>query len=389
MESRSPGVNVIEKKNTASDSTIESAVPLFIGFTQKKVSSVFSPIIKSLADYEVHYGGQHSGLGMLYKAIKHFFDNGGMHAYIFSLGCYDELDIMTSEEITAAIDTQQLSHLVQAEQSITLLAFPDCTLIPDGNITQWHKVWDRMLNLSQVRRALFAVLDSPRSPVNAVTCVHNYESDYSENAAVWWPHLITSYSDGASRTIIPPSGAVVAAIQKNDHERGVWSAPANIPLSKVIKPEYSWLDAHKLFSDRGSSLNVIRSFPGKGTRIWGSRTLTTDLGSQFQYIQTRRFINWVELNTSKICRMFLFEPNNEITWFKIKGIITNWLRKVWYQGGLYGIQEDEAFNILIGIDESMSERDVLEGKIIVKIRLSVLYPAEFIEVTLNLNVGNM
>lgn len=386
MESRSPGVNVIESNVITPDNSVESAVPLFIGFTEK-VTSESLPVIKTLAEYERHYGGNDLGKGALYHAIKHFFDNGGMHCFIFSLGSYVELAGMNLDGISGSIKSQQLKNIIGAEQSITLLAFPDCVLIPDSNVEQWHKVWNGMLSLSQLRSGVFAVLDTPRAPRDAVTCLNSYHSPYLENAGMWWPHLITSYSVEGSQTIIPPSGAVVAAIQKNDYERGVWSAPANISLSKVIKPEYSWLDAHKLFDEKGASLNVIRSFPGKGTRLWGSRTLTNDIESQFRYIQTRRFISWVEQNIMKCCRVFLFEPNNEITWFKLKGTITNWLRKVWYLGGLYGQQEDIAFNVLIGINESMSEMDVYEGKLIVKIKLSVLYPAEFIELTLSLNMN--
>lgn len=85
---------------------------------------------------------------------------------------------------------------------------------------------------------------------------------------------------------------------------------------------------------------------------------------------------------AQLIRLYTFEPNNELTWMKCKGQSYNWLRQLWLQGGLYGAQEDEAFNVLLGLNETMTEDDVRAGKMIVKIELAILFPAEFIEVSL-------
>ncbi|KWI32627.1 hypothetical protein WM04_13515 [Burkholderia ubonensis] len=88
------------------------------------------------------------------------------------------------------------------------------------------------------------------------------------------------------------------------------------------------------------------------------------------------------MNISQLGRMFVFEPNSEITWYKLKGITTNWLRKLWQQGGLYGMQEQDAFQVQLGLGETMTQDDIREGKMIMNIRLAAVSPAEFIELSL-------
>ncbi len=135
------------------------------------------------------------------------------------------------------------------------------------------------------------------------------------------------------------------------------------------------------FNQNGTSLNLVRSFPGKGIKIWGCRTLDNPR-VPWRYIQIRRLVSYIEAHMTQLGRAFVFEPNNAITWMKFKGQAYNWLRQLWLKGGLRGTQEDQAFEVLLGIDESMSEADLRAGKMIMKIKLALLIPAEFIELSL-------
>lgn len=193
---------------------------------------------------------------------------------------------------------------------------------------------------------------------------------------------MTPYLKADNPVTVPASGAVLAAIQQTDNSRGVWSAPANVSLAHVTRPVYSWLDAEGLFNPYGCSLNLIRSFPGRGTRIWGCRTLTSDNNSSFRYVQARRLMSWCETNISNLGRMFVFEPNTELTWYKLKGFTMMWLRELWLKGALYGEQESQAYQVLLGLEETMTQEDILAGKMIMNIRLALLAPAEFIEMNL-------
>ncbi|WP_455884036.1 phage tail sheath family protein [Serratia proteamaculans] len=361
---------------------MESAVPLFIGYTAILPASL--PVfVASFAEFETQFGGPHTGNAVLYYSMKHFFDNGGLGGYVFSLGTYDDLDLVATPKASPkALETAKLARAIAAEQSITLLAFPDSVLVADEETSEWQQIWQIMLSLCQLRTGLFAVLDSPNDPENARLCLNSYNGMNSEWGGVWWPRLVTPYLKDNIPVVVPPSGAVLAAIQQTDSASGVWSAPANITLSLVTRPSHSWLDASALFDPNGASLNLIRSFPGRGTRIWGCRTLTSDKYSSYRHVQTRRLISWCESNIGNLGRMFVFEPNTELTWYKLKGFTTNWLRRLWQQGGLYGEQEQEAFQILLGLEETMTQEDIRAGKMIMNIRLAVLSPAEFIELSL-------
>lgn len=378
MGIQQPGVSVTAESFAVQKPGTESAVPLFIGFTERRPDTL--PVyIANFAEFEAHFGGPHMGNAVLYYTVRHFFDNGGMGGFVYSLATYDAFDI---KSVPHALGEPPLSQAIAAEESITLLAFPDCTMVADEDGERWGQIWRIMLSLCQLRPGLFAVLDAPDTPQAAHQCLAQYNGMHSEWGGVWWPRLETPYLKEDNPVTVPPSGAVLAAIQQTDGLRGVWSAPANIALSHVTRPVYSWLEAEGLFNPDGSSLNLIRSFPGRGTRIWGCRTLTADSGSSYRYIQTRRLMSWCETNISNLGHMFVFETNTELTWYKLKGFTIMWLRELWLQGGLYGEQEEQAYQVLLGLDETMTQEDILTGKMIMNIRLALLAPAEFIELSL-------
>ncbi|KVP85352.1 hypothetical protein WJ95_18140 [Burkholderia ubonensis] len=381
MGGQQPGVSVTESTFIVQNSTIESAVPLFIGYTEMQ-SAISPAYVTTFSEYETLFGAPHAGNGVLYYSIKHFFDNGGRGGFVFSLGTYDVLNDSAPDYILEMLADPALAQAIAAEQSITLLAFPDSALLEGGDTARWNQVWQLMLLLCRLRTGLFAVLDTPDTPDDASQCLSNYNGMNSESGGAWWPRLVTPYLKGEEPVVVPPSGAVLASIQQTDAIRGIWSAPANIRLSQVIRPSYSWMDASELFHPDAASLNLIRSFPGRGTCLWGCRTLVGSRSATFRYVQTRRLISWCEMNISQLGRMFVFEPNSEITWYKLKGITTNWLRKLWQQGGLYGMHEQDAFQIQLGLDETMTQDDIRAGKMIMSIRLAAVSPAEFIDLRL-------
>lgn len=382
MGIQQPGVSVSPNTFAVQQQITESAVPLFIGFTETQPATL-PAYVSTFADYENLFGGPDPDAGgsVLYYAVRHFFDNGGQGGFIYSQGTYAAFQPQPKTFILLS-DIFALTNAIAAEQSITLLAYPDSVLIPDDDAGQWQTYWQEMLKLCQVRSGLFAVLDAPDSPVHAKDTLASFNTPYGEWGGIWWPRLVTPYLEDNNPVTVPPSGAVLAAMQQTDGTRGVWSAPANIVLAQVTRPVYSWLEAEELFNPDGRSLNLIRSFPGRGTRIWGCRTLTSDDQSSFRYVQTRRVMSWCETNISNLARMFVFEPNAELTWYKLKGFTIMWLRELWQQGGLYGEQEPQAYQILLGLDETMTQEDILAGKMIMNIRLALLAPAEFIELNL-------
>ncbi|MEI6750917.1 MAG: phage tail sheath C-terminal domain-containing protein, partial [Bacteroidota bacterium] len=186
---------------------------------------------------------------------------------------------------------------------------------------------------------------------------------------------------GNSLTTMPPSGAVVGVYAATDRTRGVWKAPANISLANVVAPSviFTKSDLEKLNVDdvAGKSINAIRAFPGKGTLIYGARTLAGN-DNEWRYISVRRFFNMVEESTKNATEAFVFEPNDANTWVKVQAMIENFLVTLWRQGALQGIKPEHAFYVAVGLGKTMTALDILEGRMIVEIGLAAVRPAEFI-----------
>lgn len=180
---------------------------------------------------------------------------------------------------------------------------------------------------------------------------------------------------------IPPGGAVAGVYARVDNARGVWKAPANESLNSVSGPavqitaeEQSNLNVDAV---AGKSINAIRSFTGKGTLVWGARTLAGN-DNEWRYISVRRFFNMVEESCKKSTEPFVFEPNDANTWVKVQGMIENFLTVLWRQGALQGAKPEHAFYVAVGLGKTMTAQDILEGRMIVEIGMAVVRPAEFI-----------
>jgi phage tail sheath protein FI len=198
-----------------------------------------------------------------------------------------------------------------------------------------------------------------------------------ENASY---NIIKSEIAGLPITL-PPSSALAGVYARVDSDRGVWKAPANVGLNYVIKPSLkitnSDQDNLNIDTTAGKSINAIRSFTGKGTLVWGSRTLAGN-DSEWRYIPVRRFFNMAEESIKKATEQFVFEPNDANTWIRVRAMIENFLILQWRAGALAGAKPEQAFYVRIGLGQTMSAMDILDGKMIIEIGMAVVRPAEFI-----------
>ncbi|MFB9109420.1 phage tail sheath C-terminal domain-containing protein [Flavobacterium gyeonganense] len=180
---------------------------------------------------------------------------------------------------------------------------------------------------------------------------------------------------------LPPSSAVAGIYARVDSNSGVWKAPANVGINYVVKPalKITNVDQDNLNVDTvgGKSINAIRSFTGKGTLIWGSRTLAGN-DNEWRYVPVRRFFNMAEESIKKATEQFVFEPNDANTWIRVRAMIENFLILQWRAGALAGAKPEQAFYVRVGLGQTMSALDILEGRMIVEIGMAVVRPAEFI-----------
>ncbi len=197
-----------------------------------------------------------------------------------------------------------------------------------------------------------------------------------------WP-VYKSIIDAINNTLtkVPPSGAMAGVYSRVDSERGVWKSPANVSvtLSKgtLVNINDKTQESLNVDVDAGKSVNAIRVFSGKGVMVWGARTLAGN-DNEWRYISVRRFFNMVEESIKKATSWVVFEPNDANTWVKVKSMIENYLTLLWRQGALAGAKPEEAFRVYVGLNQTMTFVDILEGRMIIRIEMAAVRPAEFI-----------
>lgn len=278
-----------------------------------------------------------------YNSIRLWFMNGGGKCYIAN-----------EDHIYEAVSHYEDISLIVANGSTANILVQFNTLIDNGY-------------------PIFGLFDGLETEININDATDNVMKDLPATgyAAVFYPWVIVDWTKSA----VPPSTAAAIAIAKSDHSRGVWKAPANIVIDGIT-PKFPVTDTLQGQFNQGKALNMIRSFPDIGTVVWGARTLEDS--DNWRYIPVRRLFSMVERDIQKALNKMLFEPNCQPTWQRVKASIDNYLFRLWQQGALAGNKEEEAWFVQIGKDITMTEDDISQGKMIVKIGLAASRPAEFI-----------
>jgi phage tail sheath protein FI len=181
--------------------------------------------------------------------------------------------------------------------------------------------------------------------------------------------------------ILPPSAALAGIYALVDTARGVWKAPANVSVSMVNTPtiNISSEEQESLNVDvmAGKSVNVIRPFIGIGTLVWGARTL--DGNSQdWRYINVRRTLIMIEQSLKLASRTYVFEPNDSGTWSTIRTMVNSFLFGLWKVGALAGSAPEQAYDVQVGLGETMTPNDILDGIMRISVRVAIVRTAEFI-----------
>jgi phage tail sheath protein FI len=182
---------------------------------------------------------------------------------------------------------------------------------------------------------------------------------------------------------IPPSPAMAGLYCMVDNSVNVAKSPANLSLGSVISPSVNINNENQEDLNlplNGKAVNAIRSFTGKGTLVWGARTL--DGNSQdWRYVSVRRTMTFLEQSIKSSAEAFIFSPNNSTTWSTLRATVSNFLNNQWVGGLLVGSSTDEAFQIEIGLGSTMNANDILDGILKMTVKVAVVRPAEFIVLT--------
>jgi hypothetical protein len=238
-------------------------------------------------------------------------------------------------------------------------------------------VQQSLIDYCELIRYCFAILDAPPGlmpqEVKEWRMLVNYDST---RAAVYYPWIeIADMTGGNGRTrMVPPSGHMAGVYARVDNTRGVHKAPANEIVRTCLGLEVQVTKGeHDLLNPIG--VNVIRSFPGRGIRIWGARTLSSD--ASWRYIPVRRLFNMIEESIERGTQWVVFEPNDPFLWGRVRRDVGAFLKTVWRSGALFGATPEQAFYVKCDDETNPPElRDL--GQMVVEIGIAPVKPAEFV-----------
>jgi len=364
----------------------------------------------------------------MYFALKHYFDNGGGDCYIVSVGNYGEV---SDSELINGIEA------LEEVDEVTLIVIPEAF-----QHDNFDNIYAAAINQCEKLKDRFTLVDVPQSDEastnrqNLNSDITNFQDnsnigDHGRYAASYYPYLETTIdiavegneasiaiahdrklADGSDSEdtsnklpgnlgdiaedllakqianavrdipiILPPSPAMAGIYARVDESRGVWKAPANVSIGSVTKPMVRITNEIQenmnIHPGAGKSINAIRTLSGRGTVVWGARTLDGN-DNEWKYISVRRFFNFVEESIKKATYQFVFEPNGANTWNTIRAMIENFLTVQWNAGALQGATPEDAFFVRVGLGQTMTSQDILNGRLIVEIGMAVVRPAEFI-----------
>jgi len=198
--------------------------------------------------------------------------------------------------------------------------------------------------------------------------------------------------------ILRASVAMAGVYARVDRERGVWKAPANVELSGVaglvavgVKSSKEVVNSIRIddaYNDKivKARVNAVRAFTGRGHMVWGARTMTEATDLNWLYVPVRRLFSTVERDVQDALRAVVFEPNSQPTWVGVRLAISQYLNRLWKQGALAGATPAESFFVHVGLNETMTADDVNQGRLIVRVGLAAVRPAEFIVLQLTQDI---
>nr|WSX53956.1 phage tail sheath family protein [Streptomyces sp. NBC_00974] len=221
-----------------------------------------------------------------------------------------------------------------------------------------------------------AVLDTPPGlSAQQVRTWRNDEAGYdSRYATLYYPWVRVFDPASGRNTTVPPSGHIAGVWARSDAERGVHKAPANEVIRGAVDLELRLSKGEQdLLNPIG--VNCVRAFPGRGIRIWGARTLSSD--PAWRYLNVRRLFNYLEESILLGTQWVVFEPNDDRLWSSIRRNVTAFLTEEWRRGALFGRTAAEAFYVKCDRDNNPQE-SIDQGRVVCEIGVSPVKPAEFV-----------
>jgi hypothetical protein len=252
---------------------------------------------------------------------------------------------------------------------ISIVYAPDIHKLADD--TNKEEVMGKIILHCENLKDRFAIFEAFNGSNDIATLRTPKDTKY---AAFYYPWVEIYDPLVKGPNFVPPGGHIAGIYARSDTERGVHKAPANEVVRGVNDLEFI-ITGEEQGSLNPKGVNCIRSFPARGIRVWGARTMSSD--PLWKYINVRRLFLYLEESIDEGTQWVVFEPNDEKLWDRVKQTITQFLTQVWKDGALMGTKAEEAF--FVKCDRTtMTQNDIDNGRLIVIIGVSPVKPAEFV-----------
>jgi len=380
---RVPGVYLGETPVSARTITgITTGIAAFVGPALSGPVSKASAPLGSFAEYQAVYGGIEPlqyGNGVtapnyLAMAANAYFLNGGTKLYISRIAGADG----SNAALPVADDYTRALTFFEGIDEIDIVAAPGGAVTGASGAASVAPMHAALIAHTERNAAYrFAVLDPPPgcsiAEVQAVRASLN-----SKNAAIYYPWITIADPNAAAsseaRMQVPPSGAICGLYASNDAQRGVFKAPANLPIAGALGFELSLNEQQNSVLNQ-AGINCMRSFPGRGNLVWGARTLSSD--SEWRYVNVCRYLLYLEHSIDIGTQWAIFETNNATVWTVVQASISGFLNAEWRKGALLGVKPEQAY--FARCDQTtMSQTDIDAGVLICLVGVAVIQPAEFV-----------
>jgi phage tail sheath protein FI len=373
IEEIAPGLHTI--------APVSTSTAAMAGLAVNGPSGTASKLITAYLEFKELYGDTPfislGGLQIrnyLALAVRAFFDNGGARLYVSRVTASDG----TNSSAPAAEDYARALSAFESLRDISIVAAPGGTVAGTQGIAAVAPVHAALIaHTNRPAAYRFAVLDPP--PGCSLSDVQALRSGVdSKNAALYYPWVTiadpASTAKPAAQLNVPPSGFLCGIYARTDMQQGVYKAPANQPIIGAIGFELAINDRqNELLNPLG--INSLRSFPGRGNRVWGARTVSSD--PEWKYINLQRYFLYLEHSIDLGTQWAVFEPNNEHLWASVKQTVESFLFNEWKSGALLGAKPDEAYFVKCD-GTTMTQNDLDNGRLICIVGVAAIKPAEFV-----------
>ena len=281
----------------------------------------------------------------------------------------DDATPLGSDDFKGVPDNRPMQGLTYLE----LDAFRDVALVhaprPPANA---DPITSEIVAHCERLRFRFAAVDPDASAIpGTLDPRSNWDTQF---AALYAPWIVVSDPRSGVRITVPPGGYMLGIYARSDIERGVFKAPANEIVRGALDVAVE-IDENTQGQMNPRGVNAIRRFPGRGIRVWGARTLSSN--GLWKYVSVRRLFIFLERSIYEGTQWVVFEPNDDRLWARVKDTIRLFLRGQWRNGALFGRTEEEAFFITCD-RTTMTQDDILNGRLVCEIGIAPVRPAEFV-----------